>query len=94
MNKKEFKKVYSLMRFRISEFNSRLENSNWPCGYDDYMCEKFEIGLNKFLDKYPILRKVKFYKDEFWNDKQYHAITDEFKTIQYELEYNREVRLS
>jgi len=58
MTKSEFKKLYSFYRKAGHEFTEQLHTSNWPCGYDDMMCERFDDHRNEWLDKNPIIKAI------------------------------------
>ena len=58
MNKIEFKKQYSFFREVNRNFNEKLQNGNFPCGYDDMLCENFNDNSNKWLDENPVIKAV------------------------------------
>ena len=58
MSKQEYKTAYSFFREVHRDFNERLQTSNWPCGYDDSMCEKFDHHQQEWLNKNPIVKEV------------------------------------
>ena len=58
MNKAQFKKLYSEYRRAQFNFETRMANSNYPCGYDDYLYENHANAVESWLDKNPVIRQV------------------------------------
>lgn len=58
MTKTEFKKLYHQCRLAEFNFNVRMENSNYPCGHDDYLYESFYNGRQDWLEQNPIIAQV------------------------------------
>ena len=78
MNKTDFKKMYRNYRESISRFNAKLEYGNFPCGYDDYLCEQFENSRIKFLKDKPILKKLLNNMDSFDGKYNYNWLTERY----------------
>ena len=58
MKKLEFKKLYSHYRKTVNNFRAKLESSNYPCGYDDSLCDNFEYQTKKFLTSNPVIKTI------------------------------------
>lgn len=58
MNRQEWKALYSQFRETRFNFRCRMENGNYPCGYDDMLYERFNDGEQDFLDENPALKAV------------------------------------
>ena len=58
MTKSQFKKLYSNYRKTETQFRERLANGNYPCGYDDALCDQFDHSRTEWLGKNPILKAV------------------------------------
>lgn len=58
MNRQEFKKLYSEYRRAQFNFEVKMANRNYPCGYDDYLYESHAHAVESWLDDYPVIRQV------------------------------------
>lgn len=82
MTKSQFKKLYSTYRKAVSSFRADLESSNYPCGYDDSLCESFQRHTDNFLKNNPVIKLVLDNLDCSHDD--YNPINDEFRNFRYQ----------
>jgi len=84
MNKKQFKKLYSFYRKINREFRENLENSNYPCGYDDMICENFSRQRESWLNKNKIIKQVLNNLDLPYFSFSYQPITENFAIYRHQ----------
>ena len=83
--RKQFKENYSTYRRAVSNFNSKLENGNFPCGHDDMLCENFEHHTIKYLKDKPVLKRVLDNLDCLDGKYFYNGVTYNYNSVQFKL---------